>query len=272
MEETAGGLEDALRVTDGNTSTRLQILNLSGNLLTVRALSKLATSIRAAGHDLAELDISNNNISVKTAEDAHHWELFLRSLGACQVLKSFSLTGNDLSGCRALEVFARVWNHQFHKYEGRLDQYFHDDSGDSAVALLDVGENFRTLSIKMTSSHSSPKKGFAVEPPVLGLPSIETIDMSNSAMTDGGALFLSYIVAQHVWAQGRLGLRSMNTNGFGPMGITYLPNPGFTSVGVKLMKQAQAVHYDPFEASEAPFGPENSPVGRIEVTPGSQSR
>lgn len=268
LSEAAGGLNDALAVANGSAGTRLQLLNLARNCLTAASLSQLAPCFLAADRDLEDLDLSGNNICIQSDHDAHHWETFLRSLGKCQVLKRLNLTGNNLIGSRAFEIFARVYLSQFHRDEFRLDQYMNDineDMNESVAGLLDISENLRTLSVK------PPSPSF--ESPAHGLPSIQNIMFANTSMTDAGALFLSYIVGQHKWAQSRLSGYMFHANSsLKSNGITYLPNESFSSVGLKLLKHSETIPYDPFEASDAPFGPENSPVGRLGSIAGLQSR
>ena len=86
----------------------MQELHLKGNCLTVNALVELAKVIHLSSRDLKELDISNNEISIRTISDAHKWKFFLHSFAQCCVLKKIDFSGNAL-GTRGIEVLARVY-------------------------------------------------------------------------------------------------------------------------------------------------------------------
>ncbi len=85
---------------------RLAELCLTGNALTAGSLLALASVVRVAAVELRDLDLSDNDITVKNAEDAVAWEEFLRSFRTCSVLRRLNLGGNEL-GSRAYEILAR---------------------------------------------------------------------------------------------------------------------------------------------------------------------
>lgn len=88
--------------------TRLEELCLQGNQLTVVSLQALARVILVCGQDLRDLDLSDNNITITTDEEAELWEDFLTSFQECYVLRRLDISGNSL-GPRAFEVFTRVY-------------------------------------------------------------------------------------------------------------------------------------------------------------------
>lgn len=269
--EAVQGLEEVLNDTSGCVNTRLQTLNLAGNCLTVKALATLAPTIRAASADLEDLDLSNNVISVVFEEDEVHWQIFLEAFAECRALKRLNLSGNDLSGTKALEIFCKVYQTQFHRVEGHLDQYAEGDT-DSAVELS-LTSGLHDLAIQMpTEDHDQHIDHPNPESLICGLPCVQNIILANTSMTDAGALFLSYPLIQHTWAIGRLDKRSGSAAiHSSSTGIVYMPN-AFTSVGTKLLMLAAATSHDPFESPESPPGPENSPVATADTTPESQSR
>lgn len=213
------------------------MLNLAGNCLTVEGLVSIAPCIRAAAADLEELDLSNNIICVSNDNEAAYWEEFLQSFATCRILKKINLSGNNLSGAKALEIFYKVYGQQFPRMEARLDPHTSDT--------------------------------------ICGLHRVESIMLSNTSMTDAGALFLSYVLSQHSWSRERLGVRSETTvdQGSSPHGFVYIPNKDISGVGIKLLKLAESVPYDPFENPQSPsFPPTNTPVVTSDATPGSRQR
>ena len=93
---------------NGGKNTRVEELCLRGNKLTVDSLRPLAFVILNCDQDLRDLDLSDNNITINTDEEARQWEDFLRSFEGCCVLRRLDLSGNPL-GPRAFEIFTRVY-------------------------------------------------------------------------------------------------------------------------------------------------------------------
>ena len=86
----------------------LEELGLKANQLTAGSLWALSKVVALAAHDLRDLDLSDNLISVGTTEEAAAWEAFLESFSGCCVLRRIDFSGNPL-GPRAFEVLARVY-------------------------------------------------------------------------------------------------------------------------------------------------------------------
>ena len=93
---------------DCDKVVRLEELCLKGNQLTVGCLVSLGKIIALAAPDLKDLDLSDNLITVTTAEDAVAWEFFLSSFSKCYVLRRLDLGGNAL-GPKAFEILAKVY-------------------------------------------------------------------------------------------------------------------------------------------------------------------
>ena len=86
----------------------LEELCLKANRLTVTSLQRLAPIIKLIAHNLRDLDLSDNMISINDPDDVIPWETFLKSLSSCCVLRRLDLSGNEL-GTKAFEVLARVY-------------------------------------------------------------------------------------------------------------------------------------------------------------------
>lgn len=256
-------MEDVLGSPNSKACTRLQSLNISNNALTVRSLADLAMSIRLASEDLEDLDLSGNGITIITNDDAHYWEDFLTSLGQCSVLKRIDLGGNSLGGTRSMEVLVRVYLRQFRECQEAWE-YIEDADGGPDANGNGFIEPIQAISIGkpngFAQNQSLPKMP-------RGLPCIPTLVLCTSNLTDSGALFLSYIVATHRWTQHILGRSpvyavpqlAINQKGHG---IVFLPNEQLSAVGLRLLAYAEAVPYEPFDASV--IGKENSPIGKFE--------
>lgn len=110
--EVASALTRSIRYEDENGKVvRLEELCLKDSQLETRSLSHLSQIVSLAAHDLRDLDISNNLITVTTDDDVRLWEDFLTSFSGCCVLRRIDFSGNAL-GHRAFEVLARVYGRQ----------------------------------------------------------------------------------------------------------------------------------------------------------------
>lgn len=215
--------------------------------------------MRLARCQLLELDLSNNDISVATDEDATYLNTFLASLGHCQALRLLNLSGNNLSGSRTWEVFAREYALQFRNNEQLLEHLADDidDIGSGSINMLGSldaltlgpGDVDRTL-------HSQSKAQS-----LHGLPSIGGINVTGSSLTDASALWLSFCVGRQKWIQTRLRARRGQIDSVsGANGFIWSSNDKLSPVGNKLLKQAEMAMYDPFRTY--PPAPENTPPGR----------
>ena len=74
----------------------MEELCLRENKLDAKCLIDLGLVIRSAAHDLEDLDISNNAISIITDEDTAAFDFFLRSFAECYVLRRVDFGGNAL--------------------------------------------------------------------------------------------------------------------------------------------------------------------------------
>ncbi|KKK20100.1 hypothetical protein ARAM_000799 [Aspergillus rambellii] len=88
--------------------TKVTELHLQSNQLTIQSLAKLAEVITLSPGDLRELDLSQNEIQVVSAEEQMIWNSFLKSFTNCFMLKKLDLSGNPL-GPVGLEILARVY-------------------------------------------------------------------------------------------------------------------------------------------------------------------
>jgi len=88
----------------------LEELNLSGNALTTASLRPLSAVIKSQP-GLKDLDLSKNNITVATGEDAKIWKMFLQSFENSRCLRRMDLSTNPLRD-KAMEVFLSVYSSQ----------------------------------------------------------------------------------------------------------------------------------------------------------------
>ncbi|GES61111.1 leucine rich repeat protein [Aspergillus terreus] len=87
---------------------RVTELHLQKNELTVQSLARLSEVIALSAGDLRELDLSQNNIRVKSPEEQIMWRDFLLSFKHCYMLKKLDLGSNPL-GPAGVEILARVY-------------------------------------------------------------------------------------------------------------------------------------------------------------------
>jgi len=256
LKEVAEGLQDAL---DQPETTRVATLNLARNGLTARSLSYLAPALSEVCLDLEELDLSGNDIAITTDDNAMELEAFLTALKHCKGLVKLSFANNSFGGIRAFEVFARVYMQQFRNSVADIEGTNEEDDQADVSPLLKVTETIQNLSMsperrKGSAAGSSSKSRSPTRSSARGLPTVSLIDFSSSSITDPGALWLSYIIPKHNWANSRLG-RHINTDA----GILCsYNNESLTSIGSKLLHQAQLVSYDSFSASEINLNENNA--------------
>ncbi|PKY00801.1 leucine rich repeat protein [Aspergillus campestris IBT 28561] len=110
-------------------------LRLRGNKLTVRALENLTEVVKLSAADLRELDLSQNDIRVESAEDKRVWGKFLEAFQNCFLVRKLDLSGNEI-GPVGVEVLARAY------VQSELD-FVEEDAedviGGAGVAQQDVG-------------------------------------------------------------------------------------------------------------------------------------
>lgn len=87
---------------------RLEELCLKDNHITAASLSSLTSVIRLAHHELRDLDLSGNKITIDTKAEAIEWENFLSGFSECCVLRRIDLSGNAL-GDKAFEILSKVY-------------------------------------------------------------------------------------------------------------------------------------------------------------------
>ncbi|KAI4163134.1 MAG: hypothetical protein LQ342_003262 [Letrouitia transgressa] len=96
---------------DRGPVVRLEELCLRDNKLHAGSLRALAGVIRLAAHDLRDLDLSDNDVSITTREECDAWETFLKSFARCCMLRRLDLSGNPL-GPKAFEILTRVYSQE----------------------------------------------------------------------------------------------------------------------------------------------------------------
>lgn len=188
----ATGLQNALNKANLASGVLLEDLNLSGNGITTRTLAHLSPAIVLARYTLKTLNLADNAIKVETDEEAIQWEEFLRSFQQCFTLRRLDLSNNDKLGPRGLEILARV-----HIKEPFIEAA--PARGDVSVLSLadhlgepdDDDQNTPTASEfdHMTTAQTIKRR--------CGLRSIPYITLTNTGLTDSGALWLSYVLEDH---------------------------------------------------------------------------
>ena len=101
-----------------------------------------------------------------------------------------------------------------------------------------------------------------------GLRSIPYVILSNVSMTDAGALFFSYILANHYFPQqlrpflkpgpALAQLDEYDKSGY--HGLVYLPNDRLTGWGTKVLDQAESVRQEMLGIKDMATTPESSYV------------
>lgn len=126
-------------------------LRLRGNKLTVRALEKLTEVVRLSAADLRELDLSQNDIRVETAEDKSVWSAFLKAFQNCFLVRKLDLSGNVI-GPVGVEVLARAYAQSELDF---VEEDAEDVIGGTGPALRDEGpaESSSSQSASRQSGH-----------------------------------------------------------------------------------------------------------------------
>ena len=256
LAELVPGLHDALTSDSTSAITRL-FINLSANELTVAALIELVQCLQLSTAAVEELDLSQNAITVKTDNDAQHWQTFLSAFAKCSSLRKLDLSRNDLSGAKAFEVFCRIYFTQF-KLNARAWDYSRSPSfiggsteqdsmlHQSVAALTLRDENIprQQSSTSLTAvSPTGPKKS-------LGLPCVRVISFDDCSITDAGALFLSYVIERHRWVQNELFSQIWGPPVSEPdhSVISTIAIEKIGNLGAKILSLAEHVPYHPFGA------------------------
>ncbi|KAL4908345.1 hypothetical protein BDW74DRAFT_175034 [Aspergillus multicolor] len=135
--------------------------HLQGNNLSVFSLAKLGEVIANNPGDLRELDLSNNDIRVVTAEEKAVWKSFLCSFKNCYVLMKLDISGNPL-GVAGLEILANVYIKSDLEYlEADADAIVRENLGLSHDEDSALAEEAGVLKISDSSSkeNSDPRSG-----------------------------------------------------------------------------------------------------------------
>ncbi|KAI9725860.1 MAG: hypothetical protein M1828_002489 [Chrysothrix sp. TS-e1954] len=276
IEELACGLEDVLQTDQPNCATRLQVLNVSQNNLSVKGLAKLAPSIIAAAPYLEELDLSGNHVSVATSEDCEQWETFLRSFRRCKALLRLNLSGNNLQGNKALELLARVYSDQYaynitlwdleaasQKLANGHCDWNGTTNGLSKLSLSD--ENISPSATLPSMRHSTSNVT------IVGLPGVPIIDLSTTSITDQGALFLSYVIDRHRWLR-----TTLLEHAWGPndSNIVTQPNGNMSPQALRLLSlvgtRSDGDEEDDDDRSLPDEDLESSPLSKYDLSTGKR--
>ncbi|KAL8718501.1 MAG: hypothetical protein Q9225_004369 [Loekoesia sp. 1 TL-2023] len=305
FRELAGALIKSLE-HDGEHGKvcRLEELCLKTNRLSARCLPALARIVRLAAHDLRDLDLSDNCFSITSSQETHLWEHFLESFAECCVLRRVDLGGNAL-GPKAFEILARVYTRErltdpvwentsdtppYGVTPSRKSLSGDSDSlnrqarnlslGSASDAQLDNDERISNTSHKLEygirHDSISPEKAapsnlpdlFHIYSKTQGLRSVPYLILSDTGMTDAGALHLSYIISCHHRPDRLLRhvppaksghhhqqLDFYNSHS-GCQGIIYLPNDNVSNPGLKLLELCEGARIPLLNDDRPPHSPE----------------
>ncbi|GME47499.1 Leucine rich repeat domain-containing protein [Neofusicoccum parvum] len=251
------GLTETLESRDGVATNKLEELHLTGNELTTVSLRALAPVLELARFELVDLDLSDNNVSVKTDDEARDWEIFLKAFCGCRVLRRIDLSRNNLDGPRAFEILARVYAHQPPVDPTQLEELDrtgngHEPEMDSTSDLVELTNRARNMSITSPADdphavHDSMSAGTVLKRRE-GLRAVPYIVFNDTGMTDAGALFFSYILQKHYYPQQlmcplRPGPQATQLDEYRQRshcwGLVYLPNDNLTETGRRLLGKAE---------------------------------
>ncbi|KAL1652232.1 hypothetical protein SLS58_000359 [Diplodia intermedia] len=256
------GLKETLDTRDGISANKLEELHLKGNQLTTTSLRALAPVIELARFELVDIDLSDNNISVKTSEEASDWETFLKAFGTCRMLRRIDLSGNRLDGPRPFEILDRVYSQQPPVDPTQLEDtetYGIDQEPgmESNSDITELTNRSRNISIASTTDDPPMANDDMSAGTVLkrreGLRAIPYIILNDTAMTDAGALFFSYILQRHFYPQQLMcplkpGPQAAQLDEYRHRnhcwGLVYLPNENLTDTGLRLLGKAEDARSD----------------------------
>ncbi|KAL1630215.1 hypothetical protein SLS54_001075 [Diplodia seriata] len=251
------GLKETLDTRDGISANKLEELHLKGNQLTTTSLRALAPVIELARFELVDIDLSDNNISVKTSEEASDWETFLKAFGTCRMLRRIDLSGNRLDGPRPFEILDRVYSQQPPVDPTQLEdtETYGIDQEPEMESNSDITElTNRSRNINIASATDDPPlvndnmSAGTVLKRREGLRAIPYIILNDTAMTDAGALFFSYILQRHFYPQQLMcplkpGPQAAQLDEYRHRnhcwGLVYLPNENLTDTGLRLLGKAE---------------------------------
>ncbi|KAA8649737.1 hypothetical protein EYZ11_009638 [Aspergillus tanneri] len=194
-------------------------IHLSGNKLTAQSLVKLGDVVALNSGELREFDLSNNDIQINTPEEKESWYKFLNSFSNCYMLKKLDLGSNPL-GPAGMEILARVYI--------KSDLDFLEDDADIIIGPKSdeeevLADGIEALKIKAGKDHDGQKSGCCKKSPhkgkflkqssrihvvsatakantptelkrfacTRGLRSIPYLILSNTSITNGGAVHLA---------------------------------------------------------------------------------
>ncbi|KAL8684081.1 MAG: hypothetical protein Q9224_006633, partial [Gallowayella concinna] len=256
FREVADALTKSLEYDGENGKVvLLEELCLKSNKLDATCLPALGRIVRLAAHELRDLDLSDNQFTITTSQDAYAWEDFLKSFAGCCVLRRIDLSGNVL-GSKAFEVLAKIYSREpviDFILEEDVENTPHDETPSrrgtigQTEALNRHTRNLSLISIADTYSDDDED-----EDERTSVQDCKIVEGIGHGITDAGALHLSYVLACH-HAPDRLlkhvppprpghqtQLLDAYDNETGCLGIVYLPNDHITSPGHRILELCES--------------------------------
>lgn len=246
---------------ENGKTVRLEELCLRESQIDSRSLLHLARIISLAAHDLRDLDLSENQITVTTQEEVVAWGAFLNAFSNCCVLRRIDLSGN-LLGPRAFEVLARVYANEnpvdlvlsdsvqggdeLAKQARKLGIATNTERGQQRIESVAVDQAEPGSSL----SHAEPLDIYVT---TKGLRSVPYLNLCNTGMTEACALHLSYVIGSHNMPEklltrvpaAKAGSHTQQLLAYDGetrcRGIIYLPNSHLGGAAMKVLELAEAV-------------------------------
>jgi hypothetical protein len=156
LQPIAQTFENAITCNGEERILILNEINLKGNQLTTVGIEALSGVIESSSSELRSLDLSDNNIDIRTKLDAIRWERFLHAFSQCSALRRLDLSNNNL-GTKGFEILSKVY-------------------------AREVQSN--KLSVDISTEY-------------VGLRSIPYLILSETALNNTAALYLSYVIQNH---------------------------------------------------------------------------
>jgi hypothetical protein len=143
--------------------------------------------------------VSSNNIQVQSDEEVSDFEHFLDAFADTSQLRRLNLSGNNFSGPKAFETLNRVYaRHAPVDLLKLLDPEDRDEATLDPESITETTSKLALAEVPADSVLSKNPQEKASHTWRKGLRYVPYIVLYNVQMDDSGALFLSYVLAEHL--------------------------------------------------------------------------